>query len=400
MSRIALYLPSFDGGGLERVMLHLAEGFLGHGHQVDLVVNKAGGAYADQVPEGARVVVLDRALAQGSRLLALRAAPMFDWKYLARPVLFSWRSGKHLAYLASLIRYLREQQPDGLIAANPPCNLNALWARRLAGVPTRVMVTEHNMLSVKAFQKGSKKNLWRARLPLIGRTYVHADVIVAVSDGVADDLSRHTGVSRDLIHTIYNPVVSAELMARAREPFPHPWLATPGEVPVILATGRLAMQKNFPLLLQAFALLRQQRPARLLILGEGGDRAKLESLIEALGIGNDVELPGFVSNPYAAFASAQLFVLSSAYEGLGNVLIEAMACGCPVVSTNCPSGPSEILDDGRWGELVPLNDATALCNAMQRTLDAPLPAEQLRNRAAEFSVESGVENYLNRLFAS
>jgi glycosyltransferase involved in cell wall biosynthesis len=168
---------------------------------------------------------------------------------------------------------------------------------------------------------------------------------------------------------------------------------------VIVATGRLAPQKNFPLLLQAFALLRRQRPARLLILGEGRLRPQLEALIAELGLGEDVALPGFVTNPYAAFARASLFVLSSDYEGLGNVLIEAMACGCPVVSTNCPSGPAEILEGGRLGELVPVKDAAALSAAMLRALDTPrASADALRRRGAYFSQERSAERYLELLF--
>ncbi|SEJ31020.1 Glycosyltransferase involved in cell wall bisynthesis [Azotobacter beijerinckii] len=401
MPRIALYTPSFAGGGTERVMLYLAEGFIAHGHQVDLVVNEAEGAFRDQVPDGARIVKLDPARPLGGRLLILSASSWSDWKALARPVLFADKPDRQFPYLASLARYLRAQRPDALIAANSYCNLTALWAKRLARVSTRIMVTEHNSLSFKILQKSVKGAArWRALLPLIGRVYSRADAVVAVSNGVADDLSAITGLPRGRIATIYNPVITPELAARAREPAPHPWLTARDGIPVIVAAGRLAPQKNFPLLLQAFALLRRQRPARLLILGEGRQRAQLEALIGELGIGGDLALPGFVSNPYAAFSRAALFVLSSDFEGLGNALIEAMACGCPVVSTDCPSGPAEILEGGRFGELVPPNDAEALSAAMRRALDAPVAAEVLRRRGADFTLERSVEQYLALLFAN
>jgi glycosyltransferase involved in cell wall biosynthesis len=192
-------------------------------------------------------------------------------------------------------------------------------------------------------------------------------------------------------------VVLPDLTERAAAPAPHPWLAQRGGPPVVVAAGRLEGQKNFPLLLEAFARLRRERPARLLILGEGRKRAPLEEQARALGIEDDLALPGFIDNPYAAFSRAALFVLSSDHEGLPAVLIQALACGCPVVSTDCPHGPAEILDHGRYGELVPVRDAPALAAAMARTLDHPLPAQTLRARGGEFSLASSVNRYLELL---
>lgn len=396
---IALYMPDLSDGGMERVMLNLAEAFLARGHAVDLLVSRADGIYRDHLPEGVRLLVLEPAGPLLGRLQALRATRPAEWKTLAWTVLLGRKPGRQLFRLPSLVRYLRARRPGALIAANTYCNLNAVWARRLAGVPTRVMVTEHNALSPKNTRTGIGGAQWLARLPLIGQVYARADVVLAVSDGVADDLSAVTGLARSRIATVYNPVIKSDLAARAGEAAPHPWLADGGAAPVIVATGRLAPQKNFPLLLQAFALLRRQRPARLLILGEGRLRPQLEALIAELGLGEDVALPGFVTNPYAAFARASLFVLSSDYEGLGNVLIEAMACGCPVVSTDCPSGPAEILEGGRLGELVPVKDAVALSAAMLRALDTPRAnADALRRRGAYFSQERSAERYLDLLF--
>jgi glycosyltransferase involved in cell wall biosynthesis len=396
MPRIALYLPNFAGGGRERVMLNLAEGFLAGGYMVDLVVNRAEGAYLGRVPQRANVVELERHNRMQGRLLALRATRPKGWHALARPVLFSRKPSGELRYLASLVRYLRTYHPAGLIAASPYCNLNAVWARRLAQVGTRVMLTAHNTLSRMIAVNRRKGAKWRELPPLIGQVYRQADAIVAVSQGVADDLSATAGLPRERVTTIYNPVVTPDLAALPAAPAPHSWLEDGGP-PVIVAAGRLAPQKNFPLLIEAFARLRRTRPARLLILGEGEQRGELEAQTSQLGIAADVALPGFVANPYAAFARAALFVLSSDYEGLGNVVIEALACGCPVVSTDCPSGPAEILDNGRYGELVPVGDAAALSAAMGRALDAPPPREFLRRRGGDFTLEDGTRRYLDLL---
>jgi glycosyltransferase involved in cell wall biosynthesis len=395
MSRIALYIRDFSAGGVQRSTLNLALGLLQHGCAVDLVVNREDGEYRQQLPAGARTIVLghDRQSRNiNSRARALWAAmPAYGCAATALPA--SWAARRpplpRLADVAALARYLATVQPATLIAAHTPCNLAAVWARRLAAAPTRLVLTEHVPLS-----QLTTKSKWRAVRRAVQHGYPRADAIVAVSDGVADDLARNAKLLRRRIGTIYNPVVPPDLPARAAAPAPHPWLAQAGGPPVVVAAGRLEGQKNFPLLLDAFARLRQRRPARLLILGDGDKRAQLKAQAQALRIPDDVALPGFVANPYAAFARAALFVLSSDYEGLPTVLIEALACGCPVVSTDCPSGPAEILDGGRFGELVPVRDAPALAAAMARTLDHPLLAETLRTRGGEFSLERSVAQYL------
>jgi glycosyltransferase involved in cell wall biosynthesis len=226
----------------------------------------------------------------------------------------------------------------------------------------------------------------------VRRVYGRAGAIVSVSDGVADALATATGLKRETITTIYNPVVSPALATRAAEPVAHAWFAA-GAPPVLLAVGRLHAQKNFSLLLQAFALVRSGRRVRLMILGEGPQRAALEADIERLGIGADVALPGWIANPYAYMRRASLFVLSSQWEGLPGVVIEALACGCPVVATDCPSGPREILAGGRYGMLVPVNNAPALAHAIAHTLDMPCDADRLIARADDFSVAAGIASY-------
>ena len=205
-------------------------------------------------------------------------------------------------------------------------------------------------------------------------------------------LTNVYGVPAHRVHTIHDPLVSASLVRDMERPSGHPWLDGPGSQ-VILAAGRLVEVKDFSSLLAAFALLVACRPARLIVLGQGRLRARLTSEAEALGVADLVDFPGFVRNPYAFMAKASLFVLSSRSEGLSNVLVEALACGCPIVSTDCPFGPGEILEDGRWGDLVPVGDVKVLSETMGRALDRPPPREALRQRAAAFGVEPAVTRY-------
>jgi glycosyltransferase involved in cell wall biosynthesis len=301
-----------------------------------------------------------------------------------------------LTSLPKLVRYLREETPTSMISAMDHTNLVALWARRLAHVPTRVVVSVHNTLTYDR-EDGPRLKTWL--MPhFIHRFYPNADRIIAVSQGVADDLARTAHLALQDIEVIYNPVVTPDLLDKARATIDHPWFS-PHAPPVILGAGRLTKQKDFPTLIKAFARIKEQRPARLLIIGEGEERSDLEALVRALGIEADISLPGYIDNPYAYMHRAAVFVLSSAWEGLPTALIEALACGCPVVSTNCPSGPAEILRDCTCGPLVPVGDIEALTDAVLRTLDASPKAEQLRQQASLFSLEDAVNHYLSALRA-
>jgi glycosyltransferase involved in cell wall biosynthesis len=288
------------------------------------------------------------------------------------------------------------------VTAVPSCNLAAVWARRLAGVDTRVLISERTAPSKMLSKSGN----WRARfLPsLMHRTYQQADVIVSVSGALGDDLAAVTGIPRQRIVTIYNPVVGPQLAELAAEPVQHPWFQA-GEPPVVLSVGRLSPQKDLPTLVRAFARLRQTREARLVVLGGATANGKTElrqtdlaALAENLGIEPEVALLGFVDNPYAYMAKAQVLALSSAWEGFGNVLVEAMACGCPVVSTDCPNGPAEILAGGRFGPLVPVGDAPRLAAALDAVLAHPPKAAMLKQRADDFTVGRSVDAYLRALF--
>jgi glycosyltransferase involved in cell wall biosynthesis len=288
-----------------------------------------------------------------------------------------------------LIRYLRCANPAYLISAMSHTNVVALIAGLLTGKVTKLIVTEHISLSdLIANSSLIRLNL----LPLaIFAFYRHADYVVAVSQGVADTLLGYR-VPADKIKIIHNPVVSEALFTRAREPVDHPWF-TAGAPPVILGVGRLVAQKDFCTLIRAFAIVRSSQMARLMILGEGDKRSELQMLAERLGVANDVSLAGFVHNPYSYMKRAGVFVLSSRFEGLPTVLIEAMACGTPIVSTDHRSGAAEILESGRWGRLTPVGDATALAEAILETLRADAHPDVVR-RAASFTVNSAREGYL------
>lgn len=226
--------------------------------------------------------------------------------------------------------------------------------------------------------------------------YSWADGIAPVSQGVADDLTQIAGHPLERMQIISNPVVTPELLEKANEPVNHSWFAA-GEPPVILGVGRLNVQKDFPTLIRAFALIQQHLPARLMILGEGEERPQLEAMIDQLGLAKVATLPGFVSNPYAFMSKASVFVLSSAYEGLPTVLIEAMAVGTPVVSTDCPSGQRKFLEFGRYGRLVPVGDIKALAQAIIITLTSLTDIEALRQQGRSFSLEASVNSYLKLL---
>ena len=388
-AKLALYLFDLRAGGVARIIVNLAAALADRGHRVDLVLCRAAGPFLTQVPDAVNIVNLRRSPLFAAYVLV--AAPT-----AALPLLVSYFRRRlpifrSLLHLPALVRYLRHERPDALLSAKTLSNLVSLWAARLAGVPTRVMISEHIHLSTALQHTGC-----HSLLPIIRRTYSRADVRIAVSDGVAADLSRLIHIPRHDIVTIYNPVVHARLSELAKTHLDHAWFQRDAP-PVILGTGRLMKQKDFATLLRAFARVRRRRRAKLVILGEGPLRADLEALTRTLGIAADLDMPGVVQNPHTYMARAAVFALSSTWEGLPTVLIEALACGCPVVSTDCPSGPTEILDGEQYGRLVPVGDDAALACAICATLDKAPPREQLQRRAQYYSVERAADRYLDVL---
>jgi len=372
---LALLIPDLSGGGAQRRMLTLARAFADRDHAVDLVALRSQGAFHRELSSTVRLVALDP---WGTHL---------PWVNKRRD---RWAP----VSVPALVRYLQRAQPEALLATSH-ANLAAIWARSLTHVRVRLVVSVNLHLSRPAMN-GQRASLLSGP-QLARRFYSWADAIIANAHGVADDVACVTGVPRERITTIYNPVVTPELREKMQSPLAHPWF-TPGSPPVVLGVGKLRAQKDFPTLLKAFARVRAVRPARLLILGEGEQRSSLEVLARELGVTADVALPGFVSNPFSYMARAAVFVLSSAWEGFSNVTGEALACGCPVVSTDCPGGgPAEILDSGTYGPLVPVGDDTALAAAILVVLDAPPARETLRARAAMFSVDQAADQYLEVL---
>lgn len=296
--------------------------------------------------------------------------------------------------IPALIRYLRSEHPDVLMVAKDRAIRAAIVAHRLAGVKTRLVGQLH--MNMQGFLKGkSWWTRWTRLAPMRG-LFPSLDLIIGVSEGVAQDALEITGMPRDRVIAIRNPVITPELQFMAREEVLHPWFKE--EMPVILGAGRLTPEKDFPTLIRAFARLRQQRAARLIIIGEGPLETDLRELTRTLGIEADVDFPGFTPNPFAYMQRAALFVMSSAWEGSGNVLVEALALGTPSVSTDCPFGPRETLADGRYGDLVPVGDDLALAEAMKSTLENPLPPETLKEGVRDFEIGVSARRYLDVLF--
>jgi glycosyltransferase involved in cell wall biosynthesis len=289
--------------------------------------------------------------------------------------------------IAALLRYVRRDRPSSILAFLNYPNFALLLASRLAPHGTRYLVSVRNHISSSS---GHARSRWNRSIPDLMRRCLHnANGIVAPSQGVADDVLHITGLPRERVRVIYNPV-SSDVALRAQAPVAHPFFEA--GVPVLVAAGKLKPQKDFETLLRAFRVAREARPMRLIILGEG-DTTPLRARAAELGIASDVDWPGYVENPYAWFRRASVYVLSSAWEGFPNVLIEALACGCPVVSTDCPSGPAEILAGGSYGKLVPVGAAGDLAKAILETLEAPRQALRLVARSREFSMERALDAY-------
>ena len=386
-ARVTLVMRGLEGGGMQRCMLELGEVFAQRGCAVSLLVGDAGGAMRARVPAGVQLVPLAAqsplaARATALRLLGRQALPLVG---ISMP--------RMLRHLTALAAELQRFDPQAVLAMGTQSNLAALWARELAGIDARVVLCECTTLSVAASR--SRRRFRRAYPALAGRHYPAADAIVAVSDAVADDLAATAPLPRATITAIPN-WVTTDLAAGAGAALGHPWLQA-GAPPVVLAVGRLHWQKDFATLIRAFAVLRGRRPARLVILGEGPERAKLDDLAAALGVAAEVHFAGFVDNPFAWMSRAAVLAVTSVSEGFGNVIVEALACGLPVVSAACAGGPREILDGGRFGRLVPVGDAQALADAMEHTICDPPDPAVLQRRAADFSLAEASGRYLDLL---
>ena len=397
---IGFLLSGLSGGGAERVMLNLAQSLIARGHRADLVIPRLAGDYRAAIPGGMRVW---RARIPGTDRKFLRAvqragvdveAMTVNPIGVARTWLALGRKGLDLpvrrclrvyTYATMIAWYIREARPQVLVSALPGADAAAICAAELTDRVVPVVVTVHNNVAADYARE------WLAAARTL---YPLADAVVAVSKGVGESVRRSLGVDAERVRTIYNPIPADRIRRLAEEEVPHSWFAA-GAPPVILSVGRGVPQKDYPTLVEAFGLARREVDARLVILGKlsASYRRRLKSLARSLGVEGALGFVGFDENPYRYMRRAGLLALSSRWEGLPTVILEALACGTPVVSTDAPYGPREIL--GGWGDLPPVGDAPALARALIATLRGERPTEEaLRARAADFSVEQATGAYV------
>lgn len=365
--KIALYIPSMNGGGAERVMLTLANGLAEKGIEVDLVLNKAQGPYLKDLSNNVNIIEL--------------------------------KASRAIKSIIPLALYIRKHKPDTILSAMNYINIITLVSRTLSRANTKVAISEHDNLSASI--KNQNRPLFNFILKkIMSIMYRRADTIIAVSDGVAEDLSQQLNISRETIITIYNPIVTKNLLKEIKhaEDKPHSWFANKTS-PVLISVGRLTRQKGLDVLIHSLPKVLNHVDCRLVILGEGSLESDLRKTIKELNLEKNVDLVGFVDNPYSWMLNSDLFILPSRHEGFGNVIVEAMACGTPIISTDCPSGPSEILEDGKWGDLIPVGNVEELSNAIINSLTTPnrISANNLKKRAYEFSAEVSINKYLKAL---
>ena len=358
MARIGIVIYSLTGAGAERISVNLAHEFAAKGHTVDFLLGRREGELLNAIPEGGKVYEGVNASASG------------------------WRK--------AIQHYRKSERPDVLLAMMENAGVLALQAAATVPVVvvSHVHYSRHRQQSVR----------WKERyvIPWAVRWYLRTAVcVVGVSEGVSEDIRRSAWLKRDHVHTIYNPIITHEFKKRVGERADHAWLAADREWMTVVTVGRLTGQKDHGTLLRAINRVAGSRSVRLLILGQGEAREKLSAQAEALGIGCQVDFVGFVVNPYPYIAAADVFALSSAWEGFGNVLVEALAAGAAVVSTDCESGPREILADGAFGELVPVGDDRALAKSI---IDAPsrvIDQVALADHLQQFEAAEIAEQYLH-----
>jgi len=367
-SRLTVFHTHLRIGGVERVLVNLIRELHKRGHEIDVLLVEDTGEFRSKLPDGVRTVELD------------------------------WSTGPFVGIFSAivpLIRHIRAQRPDTLLSAKPHTNVVSLLAREFSGVSTRSVVSRHSMTSHQLERLDSTRH--RLTVELSKHLYPRADDVVTVSEGVKADVADVLGLSERRISVIYNPIVTPRLREQSERPVDHPWFDDEGP-PVVMGLGRLHPQKNYSSLITAFATLRKREDARLVILGDGETRPELEHHAAELGVEDEVELPGSTENPYRYMRQASAVAVSSVTEALPSALIEAMAVGCPVVSTNCSSGPVEILQDGEYGPLVPVDDPDALADALVSILHNPPDSEKLRARANDFSGSAVADEYEQILF--
>jgi glycosyltransferase involved in cell wall biosynthesis len=345
---------SFRGGGAEKMMVQIANELQRRSHDVELILVTASGPYESLVDPGIRTTEIG-----GSNTLEIQY--------------HLWRN-------------LRKDNTDVLLSTMEIPNIVSVIATAYPN-PIPVVLRSANINSMK--ERHGKYKL----IPIFKRLmYPRADAIITISDGVARDLADVTGIIEDEMTTIYNPAYNPAIPTKAQEPVDMEWM-NDEKKRVAIGVGHMKPQKDFATLIRATHRINTKEDLYLVILGEGELENDLKSLAEKLEIRDRVHFPGFVNNPYAYMKKADIFVLSSAWEGFGNVIVEAMACGTPAVCTNCPGGPAEILSDGEYGPLVPVGDEEAMATAIRDVLADPINSSELQSRAKDFAIEPIVDQY-------
>ncbi|MEC4620511.1 glycosyltransferase [Bacillus paranthracis] len=358
--RVAFFLSSLDGGGVERMTLNLSQELSDRGYDVDLIVCNLKGGYVKEIPSSVNVYNLD--------------------------------VNKGILSIFKLKKYLKSRKPEVFISAKDYLNIIAIIAKLLSRIKTNLIVSTRVNISTQL----SHGFTWKLKIisSLIKYFYPYANKVVAVSEGVKADLMKLTKLNSKDINVIYNPVITKGLEEKLAEEIYHPWLESTN-IPVIVTVARLHPQKDLQTLLKAMAIIKKTKEVRLIVVGDGPERNKLDNFISELKLENSVSLVGFKANPYPYLKKSSLFVLSSLYEGFGNVLVEALFAGIPIVSTDCPSGPAEILNNGEFGILVPVGNADELAKAIIKKLEQEKNIESLQARANEFTVQRALEKYIS-----
>jgi len=367
--RVTFFLVDLYRGGGERVSLDLMRGFLERGYRIDLILMKKEGPYLEQLPKEVRVITFGT-----SRLFGT---------------------------LPKLITYLKKDKPEALISIMRHMHLISVWAKMFARVKTKVILRVGIPFNVP----NTKSNLREWLLPVLSKIfYKKADAVVAVSADIAEDLKERLSIPEDKMHVIHNPKFLEEIREKAQKPVDEPWLQNK-DVPVVIAMGRLAPQKGFDLLVRAVAKISKKRNVRLIILGEGGEKDNLLKIAKENGLSYHIKIVSFQKNPYALLAKSDVFALSSRFEGMPNALIEALACGLPVVATDCVSGPKEIIGaEDTYGLLVKTEDVDALVHGIEQILNDETLRELYRKkaliRAEDFSHDLILKQYVDLIEAS
>ncbi len=360
--KIAFFLATSGHSGVDRAMQNLIPAIIRRGYPVDLLHVRKHGPNIKESHPGLNIIDL---------------------------------GAKHVySSFAALLKYLKTKKPYVMLTDKDRVNRTAIFARAMAHVSTRLVLSSGTTISIDLATRGVFER-WLQRTSM-GKLYPLADNVIVTSKGVADDMAEYTGLSRKLIEVVPSPVVHKDLFIKELPVPDHRWYKDIS-IPIILGVGELCMRKDFETLLRAFAKIRSQRQCRLIILGKGNKRDELYAIAKDLNVRNDFDMPGFVSSPYSYMAHASVLGFTSRWEGLGFVIIEALATGTPAVTTDCPSGPREILDNGKYGSLVPVGDVDKFADALLETLDNPLPKRHLQNAALPYEIENSTSAYLRAM---